>query len=369
MRVGSWIAGAGAYFGLMMGMALAMWIAGRLAARLLGAKDFRWFREPELPTPWWKLVAVRIAAALAPWGVSVALFWLSFVTDGVVAPRTTQVEVFPDGGASRGGMLTGDRVLSIGGKSVKTWEALRAAVPQKDDPVAIALERDGKRLDLMVTPKRGRIGVSPQLVRERMRAFDAVARALGSPWFAAKAYAVQLVRISIRQQEPDLRGPVGIMRETSKARGSGSLLEFLALLAACFAAFFSGVPLFDLATSWLFRWRHPAADPATRQHRLLRCREAVLVGGVGYIVLGVLLSIAGAGVSALLLVIVPFSVVWMAMFPLIWAGGSLVWGRGRLVLLMSASTLVPCAILFVAIALHRELGRAIVEEGGGRAHP
>lgn len=364
MRVGSWFVGVGSYFGLMLGIGLAMWLAARVAARVLGVKQFRWFREPELPTAQWKLVAVRIAAALAPWGMSAMLFWASLVIEGTPAAPTTQVEVFPDGGASRGGMLTGDRVLSIGGQIVQTWEALRAAVPRKDEPVTIALERDGQRLELVVTPQHGRIGVAPRSLVEHVGAGEAAVRALGMPWKAASSYATSLMRTATGNERPDLAGPVGIVRLTSGAERSGWLLQYLALLSAYFAAFFGGVPLFDAATSWLFRWRHPAAAPAGRPRQLERCRQAVLVSGAGYVVFGLLLSLAKIGVPGLLLALAPLSIIWMALVPLTWSGGGLVWGRGTRLLLMGASTLVPCASLFVAIVLHRDLSRALSEEGG-----
>jgi membrane-associated protease RseP (regulator of RpoE activity) len=55
--------------------------------------------------------------------------------------------------ANRAGLRPGDRILSIGGRQVSTWDEVRAAVrPSGDKPLAMVVERDGKRLAVTATP-------------------------------------------------------------------------------------------------------------------------------------------------------------------------------------------------------------------------
>jgi membrane-associated protease RseP (regulator of RpoE activity) len=55
--------------------------------------------------------------------------------------------------ANRAGLRPGDRILSISGRQVSTWDEVRAAVrPSGDKPLAMVVERDGKRLAVTATP-------------------------------------------------------------------------------------------------------------------------------------------------------------------------------------------------------------------------
>ena len=55
--------------------------------------------------------------------------------------------------ANKAGIRPGDRILSIGGTSVSTWDQVRAVVrPNGDRTLPLVVERDGKRLALSATP-------------------------------------------------------------------------------------------------------------------------------------------------------------------------------------------------------------------------
>jgi membrane-associated protease RseP (regulator of RpoE activity) len=55
--------------------------------------------------------------------------------------------------ANRAGIRPGDRILSIGGTRVSTWDQVRAVVrPNGDRTLPLVVERDGKRLALSATP-------------------------------------------------------------------------------------------------------------------------------------------------------------------------------------------------------------------------
>ena len=67
-------------------------------------------------------------------------------TAGTAAPPacTAKDPVAP---ANKAGLRPGDRILSIGGRQVSTWDEVRALVrPSGDKPLAMVIERDGTRL-------------------------------------------------------------------------------------------------------------------------------------------------------------------------------------------------------------------------------
>jgi membrane-associated protease RseP (regulator of RpoE activity) len=55
--------------------------------------------------------------------------------------------------ANKAGLRPGDRILSIGGRQVSTWDEVRAIVrPSGDKPLAMVIQRDGARVTLTATP-------------------------------------------------------------------------------------------------------------------------------------------------------------------------------------------------------------------------
>ena len=75
-----------------------------------------------------------------------------------------------DSPAEKGGIKPGDRILSVDGRAVETWERFFMAVmPKARTPIEIAVERAGAPLTLRVTPtaytrfEMGEVGVQPQM--------------------------------------------------------------------------------------------------------------------------------------------------------------------------------------------------------------
>ena len=67
------------------------------------------------------------------------------------APRARPSD--PVAPANKAGLRPGDRILSIGGTRVSTWDQVRAVVrPNGDRTLPLVVERDGKRLHLTATP-------------------------------------------------------------------------------------------------------------------------------------------------------------------------------------------------------------------------
>ncbi len=75
--------------------------------------------------------------------------------------------------ADRAGIKPGDRIVSIDGRDIPTWDALDIEVtPKANRPLAVAIDRRGERLMLEITPA----AFSKYRARRSRRATDAAAR-------------------------------------------------------------------------------------------------------------------------------------------------------------------------------------------------
>src|SRR5438445_1864660 len=103
------LGGVVGYLGLLGALALSMTLGAKQVARWLGVTGFSWFQELTVAVPWWRLLAVRSVAAVAPVCVAIALSWASFALNGM--PKiTTRVAVLA-GPARQAGLRDGDRIL------------------------------------------------------------------------------------------------------------------------------------------------------------------------------------------------------------------------------------------------------------------
>ena len=72
--------------------------------------------------------------------------------------------------AERGGIQPGDRIRSINGRDIPTWDALNLAVlPKAGQPLSVEIEREGQRQTLQIVPESidkyemGSLGVLPRI--------------------------------------------------------------------------------------------------------------------------------------------------------------------------------------------------------------
>jgi hypothetical protein len=164
-------------------------------------------------------------------------------------------------------------------------------------------------------------------------------------------------------RRPDLRGPVGIVQETSK-QPAGSLLTFLAMLAAYLTPFLAGVTLFDAVTARVFQAAYPAAaTTGLRGYRLERLRQAILLASSGYITATLLIMLVSAGVPAALVLALWAMPAGTALYPLTWIAAKEVSGRSIVALPLFAALFVPCVPILVALFLISKLQRQLRADG------
>lgn len=149
------------------------------------------------------------------------------------------------------GMKEGDRILSVDGKPVEIWaDFVRIVSASPGRELDVAVDREGERLDLFVTPervdgnpKRGRVGVAvkvdPDALKEdtivvRHGLFEGLAYAAEQTWstsvFSLKVmWNIVTGKLSVR----NISGPVTIADYAGQSASAGleSYLKFLAMVS------------------------------------------------------------------------------------------------------------------------------------------
>jgi regulator of sigma E protease len=166
---------------------------------------------------------------------------------------TLVVEGLAAGGAgAAAGLRAGDRVLAVDGVPLSTWDAFAARVRgSPGQELSVAVERDGRRLDLRVTPAAetrggatvGRIGLSPRadaawtarhITQHREPLFAALADATLRTWDTS-LFSLRMLggMLSGEVSPSNLSGPVAIADFAGQSARLGwlSFVGFLALMS------------------------------------------------------------------------------------------------------------------------------------------
>jgi regulator of sigma E protease len=186
-----------------------------------------------------------LAGPLANYLFASVLFFICFMVSGVAEPTNkAQVDVLDEGAAKTAKMQSGDTIVAVGGVKVSDWEAMRQQVVKSPGkPLEFEIARGDKRLTLNITPKndngKGLIGVVPTSTMVPVSAKKAFVLSLERPYEVVKYSILALGRILTFQEKPDLKGPVGIVSETSKQAKAGwmPLVYFLGILSAYLGGF------------------------------------------------------------------------------------------------------------------------------------
>jgi regulator of sigma E protease len=161
-------------------------------------------------------------------------------------------EVVEGSAAERAGLRAGDRVRSVDGHAIGSWEDWVATVRSSPERrLALVVERDGREVDLVLVPARvpgpdgveiGQAGVSAQvpewpaeyLRMERYGPFGAWRPALAQAW-SLSVFTVDSVRKMIEGliSPKNLSGPITIAKVATASARSGfeAYISFLALLS------------------------------------------------------------------------------------------------------------------------------------------
>jgi regulator of sigma E protease len=187
-------------------------------------------------------ISAIFAGPLANYLFASVLFFGAFMIGG----ESTRVEVMEDTAAAKAKMESGDKILSIAGKPIDRWEQIPEAIlPNPKKPLEIVVERNDAKQTLVITPEPkaknggGQIGVRPTSMVPPMTFKEAMVESVLHPAKVVQALVVGLGRMITGKERPEVTGPVGIVKETSRAaeRGPADYLYLLGLLSAYLGGF------------------------------------------------------------------------------------------------------------------------------------
>jgi len=187
-------------------------------------------------------ISAIFAGPLANYLFASVLFFAALIIGGKPVPTTSVVVM--DGPAKTAQMKKGDTILNIDGVQVTDWEQMRKLIlARPNKPLDIIVQRGKEQLTLKVTPQQkpdgGKIGVSPIEKQVPIGMREALSASVRLPFNVVEELVFGLSRIITGKDKPDFKGPVGIVRETSKAaeRSTPEFLWFLAALSAYLGGF------------------------------------------------------------------------------------------------------------------------------------
>jgi regulator of sigma E protease len=177
-------------------------------------------------------ISAIVAGPLANYLFASVFFFAALMIGGRGVPTTSVVVM--DGPAKAAQIKDGDTVVTINGQKVTDWEDLRRRVmASPNKPLDIGVDRKGTPMSFKVTPvvKEGRpmIGVQTQEKRVPVSVGEATKESLIWPARVVEQLVVSLSRIITGKDKPQLAGPVGIVKETSR-HAEKSWTDYLAWL-------------------------------------------------------------------------------------------------------------------------------------------
>lgn len=100
----------------------------------------------------WKRIAIVIMGPTSNFILPVIVFGIIFMV-GSPTPSTMIGSIAPDSPAAQVGLLPGDRIEKVNGKSVFTWNQLTKEIQSHGQKAEFAVQRAGKTFPVMIEPK------------------------------------------------------------------------------------------------------------------------------------------------------------------------------------------------------------------------
>ncbi len=105
--------------------------------------------------PLWARYFVYLAGPLANLLLPLVVYFFYFVINITMVTPPVVGTVLPGSAAAEAGLQQGDRVVAIDGRDVRSWSEMAGRVAKTpEQELQVQLERDGKRLDRVITPKK-----------------------------------------------------------------------------------------------------------------------------------------------------------------------------------------------------------------------
>ena len=204
--------------------------------------------------PIWKRALIISAGPFFNFFLAAVLFSGANLIAGVpslpVIPPVVE-GVSPGYPAEMAGLKKGDRILSIDGKEISSWEELQSVVTNSQGkPLALRVKRDGEILEINVAPKpfseknifgeenrAFKIGVSPppfEPIYKKVGPFAAVGSGLAQTWQVIELTVIGIVKLIERViPAKEIGSPIMIAKMAGEQarRGLLSLAIFTAIIS------------------------------------------------------------------------------------------------------------------------------------------
>lgn len=163
--------------------------------------------------------------------VAFILFSIVFTAAGV--PSAIIAEVFPGTPAWHGGVIAGDRIISIDGARADSIADVKDKIWQNPgQPLNLKIEREGEIIERTVTPESdpdaqgGAIGVMLSEIWVRRGFLESVSRGMSFTGKMSWNLLLTLWRMITGKIKPDVAGPIGIVQAVGQTARLGLINVF-----------------------------------------------------------------------------------------------------------------------------------------------
>lgn len=210
-------------------------IAGMTDDEPLNEKSF-------LNKPVWKRLIVIAAGACMNFLLAIVLFWGIIFVSGTmkVSPEPVVGSIVENSPAARVSLQAGDKIVSIGGTAITTWNDIPKAVSaHAKEVLPITVERNGQAQTVELIPeqdeqaKRAVIGVVPVIERQSHGFFEAGSMAIERTGQVCGLMISGLYEMVTGKQKAEVAGPLGVAQLAGQMAEVGfvNLLMFTAFLS------------------------------------------------------------------------------------------------------------------------------------------
>ncbi|MQX19451.1 RIP metalloprotease RseP [Sinorhizobium meliloti] len=201
----------------------------------------------------WKRAATVAAGPIANFLLAIAIFAVLFSMYGRAVADPVVAFVAPDSAAEKAGVLPGDRLLSIDGKPIATFDDVRRYVSVRPElPITVRIEREGAAIDLPMVPQRtesvdplgnkmeeGKIGIGTNQEAGNFRVetygpLEAVGQGALQSWRIVTGTLDYLSNLFVGRMSADqVGGPIRIAQMSGQMAklGIAEVLNFAAVLS------------------------------------------------------------------------------------------------------------------------------------------
>ena len=193
-------------------------------------------------------MATIIAGPALNYVLAIVIFTIIIFFQGIGEVTSYRIgEVLPDFPASEAGIVAGDKIISINGDSIASWEEITTIVYDlPGQEIQVAWEHEGEIRSATIKTRAekapvdgeirviGMIGISPEVTMKKVNLFSAISYGTQRTLYLTKLVFVSLkMLITGKESLKSLGGPIIIAKLAGDSSRSGisSLFMFMAFLS------------------------------------------------------------------------------------------------------------------------------------------